>query len=362
MRNLYADRIRPYNELWLDCINNNLISMFMCWDESFKDMIFFADVSYRRKLPESIVNNDELLNQFLREGFFTPKVVYTIELMDRLTEKKRSVLVGDWEVLNEIKTALQNDYCVFVTVDRYFYPSGREAGKLHMIHPVFIYDYDDFSETLKTIEDCMVPGTLAYYDLPYRSLLDSCRDFVEKGQSVEITACKPAFLAKSLVDIDPPLRKIARMCEELLDENGKAHEYNLVYQTGIKALSDYSDQFVAFIAALEEFSLYKLRVFQFQQLHGRNVKLLRFLRQAGHVRDSRLESLSERYQDLHDRWRSFKDRSFIELARKKVNKTMDHNRLMELSNQLKEIVQRETDTARRLHEVILRSISREGWE
>lgn len=187
MRNIYVDRIKPYNDLWLDCVSNNLISMLMCWDESYRDIIFYAGISYRKKLLNQIFNYDGERERFLDEGFFTPKVIYTIDLLNSLIEKEITILTSDQEVLNEIKSALRNEYCVFVTVDRYFYPAGREAGKYNMIHPVFIYGYDDSSKTLKTIEDCIIPGTLAYYDLPYQCLLDSCRDFIENGKSVEIT-------------------------------------------------------------------------------------------------------------------------------------------------------------------------------
>lgn len=66
-----------------------------------------------------------------------------------------------------IKDCLHSGFYLFVNVDRFYYPSGVDAGKNHLKHPAFIYGYNDGENAYLLIEDCIQPSKMENYMLPY---------------------------------------------------------------------------------------------------------------------------------------------------------------------------------------------------
>ncbi|WP_127530219.1 hypothetical protein [Paenibacillus kobensis] len=351
-----GNRIIPYNDLWLDCIKNNLISMLIAFDDSYKDIILHAGVKYHYKLQIQQFNYVGEEDKFYDEGFFTPKVMFSLDLLDQLVEKKSFTFRNNDSnhVDGFLKASLDEGYFIFLRVDRFFYPKGREAGKYHMEHPVFIYGYDDTQKCYQTIEDCMIPGTMDYFPLPVSAVQTSCRSFIESGKEIEVILCKPNDRSKGRLNKVTPLYEAIKMCKESLAEGEYGTEFNLLYYTGLKGLSIFATEFVELFARMVEPSLFKMRVMQFEQLHQRNINLVQYLARHDYIETTNANALCRQYHDLREKWGFFKRKSFEFIARRKLrNSSLLENRrdLQMLADHLFVIVQQEEDAVNSLQSI-----------
>lgn len=326
-----------------------MISMLMCINDSFKNIIFQAEVTYHNKYINQKFNYDGEEKKFFIEGFFTPKVMFFIDFLDQLFEKKEYIF-NEYNpiILHDfIKKALDNECCVFFKVDRFFYLDGREAGKYHMEHPVFIYGYDPSKQCFKTIEDCKIPGTMQYYNLPYSVIEASCKDFISKGESIEFEVV--LYRQDNNFDLmsnkEVSLLNAKKMCNNLLAHGGVATEYNLLYETGLAGITSYAKNFIDLFSEIEEFGVFKTRVAQFQQFHARNVNLIKHLNKHGYINDPDSKDLCDQYEQIRSLWGDFKQKSYQLIARKKLNIRTSHikNDLFFLSMIIYEIVKYERE-------------------
>ncbi|WP_342479066.1 hypothetical protein NYE24_15790 [Paenibacillus sp. FSL H7-0350] len=348
--------IKPYNDLWLDCIKNNLISMLMCTDEKFKDIIFHAEVTYHNKIIDQKFNYDGEEEKFYVEGFFTPKVMFFMDFLDQLFEKKELSFneYNPMFLYDFIKKAINDGYGVFLKIDRFFYFDGREAGKYHMEHPVFIYGYDPSPQIFKTIEDCRIPGTMQYYDLPYSVIKASCEDFISHGKNIEVVLYKPNNNFDLMGKREVSLLQAKKMCNNLLTHGGLGSEYNLLYEIGLAGIKTYGKNFVDLFSKIEEFGVFKTRVAQFQQFHIRNVNLIKLLNEYGYINDQDSKDLCNRYEQIRSLWGSFKQKSYQIIARKKLNicTSIMKDELISLSMIIGEIVKYESEATNKMLKVL----------
>lgn len=331
--------IVPYNDIWLSCINNNLISMLLQRDVSYNNILLHLGVKYYYKITDQVFNYEGEKERFLNEGFFTPKIMFSLGNLEKLFEQKPfSFNSYDRNQLHEfITSGIQEGYCLFLKVDRYFYNDGREAGKTHMFHPVFIYGYEDNAKSYHCFEDCIIPGTIDYYKLSYSSVDQSCLSFIENGDVIDGMLCRPIADLPQLEHSETPINEAIRMSEGLL-EGGVDTEYNLLYQTGISGLDSYSKEYAELFNKMQEFSLYKMRILQFQQLHMRNQQLIDYLINNKLIDPQRGKQLYFQYQSLFEVWGHFKRKSFGELAKKKIKSIGNSEEtIMDLARQLSNI-------------------------
>lgn len=162
----FSHQAEPFNGTWMDCVCNNAISILRVQDRNFEHLACLADAKYRLfsygKCNESVTfpaggsNIISPLLDMVRTLDFSPYLDY-----ETLTPEKSD------PVHQIIKDGLHRGFYIFVDVDRFYYPSGVDAGRNHLKHPAFIYGYNDEENTYLLLEDCIQPSKMESYLLPY---------------------------------------------------------------------------------------------------------------------------------------------------------------------------------------------------
>ncbi|WP_078557195.1 hypothetical protein [Bacillus alkalicellulosilyticus] len=311
MKKLLA--IRPYNDIWLDCKYNNFVGMLINHNPSFKNIIFEMSVSYLKIQTKQKFSSTNVKKNLLEGGLFFPEVSYNLEhIQNLITVKEKQFTSTDYKKLHEyIKNFLHEDYYILLKVDRYFYPNGRDAGKFHMVHPVFIYGYNDYEQCYYAIEDCMHPGKLDYYKLPYSCVNESSTYFIyEKNQTIGVRTCK---IKENLPKVSEPnyiLYHARETTKNLLESKLFFNEqYDIYYQTGFSALDEFNKEFLDYINMLREINILALRFNSFQQLHGRNALIIKSILTEYKVDTSKGKEIYEDYQTLSKEWEMLKNRT-----------------------------------------------------
>lgn len=163
----FSLQVEPFNGTWVDCVNNNVISVLMTRDKSFEHAPCLSQARYRLHSPENSSggNADTAIAKAYEEGLLLD-VIRTLDLSAYLEFETQTIDHAE-NVHQTIKEYLHKGYYVFVDLDRFYYPTGVDAGKQHLTHPAFLYGYTDESSSFRLIEDCMQPSKMENYMLPY---------------------------------------------------------------------------------------------------------------------------------------------------------------------------------------------------
>lgn len=312
-------RIEPYNEMWLDCVHNNVMSLLIGANEGFRRIPLYLDVQYAKKMTDQTFDAEETRTRLLAEGFMIPKVSYSMDVFkDFLLSEEIELESNELEkTLELVRTAIGEGFYVFLKVDRFFYPSGRESGKTHLIHPVFVYGYDDGNRQLRVIEDCMMPGTMDDYLLPYESVARSLDHLIGEHR-VTLVRCKSADRrVPSFEDPLAPVRAATAMARRLLE--GKPfylEQYDLHYHGGLASLDSYVEELELLFGRLEDRRMFGMRTLAFQQVHGRNANVVRFMLERDMADPDKAEKLVQSYGQLRKQWEIFKIKSYYLLDAK----------------------------------------------
>lgn len=342
-----VNQIVPYNDIWLDCVTNNLLSILISRDESFRILPLAMEVSYTKTLTDQHYDSEEDRIKVLTGGNLFPTVQYSNTTVKNHFDLQYRNYLDYKEMIEGLKSSMADGSCTFLMIDRYFYPTGRESGKMHMIHPVFILGYDDDMKVFHTIEDCITLGVLNYFDLPYEAVERSCQHFLDQGKPLIVIVYKP--LDSSLHNIIQNTRDAANnMITNFFDETTSyLEEYNLYYHSGLNALRKFHEEMEHLFTNLNDMSpsfaaLYLLR---FPQLHARNQQLVRFLNENGYIQDSDCSALVKNYKLLQSHWINYKNRSMYFFERRGSNADTKSELFLNLFNRMHEIIDLELITA-----------------
>ena len=343
--------IHPYNDIWLGCVHNNIIAMLIARDESFRDIILFLEATYRKKIIDQNYSSEEAKTKMLTEGFYVPCIDYKLEVvMESIMANSNTSHSLDFDQLKaHTKSFLHDGFCMLLKVDRYYYPSGREAGKTHMIHPVFIHGYDDERSCFHTIEDCMTPGLLENYELPYTAVQDSFRYFEENGINFEVTICKVDEKALNYQgrEILPSVKNT--LSGLLKSERIYKDQYDLYYQTGISSLEQYAAELDYLLQNMMDASQFRTRTLMYQQFHMRNQQLIRYLDRNRLIESHDAERLCGVYNQVQRSWNAFKIRGYYLLEERQAGKQVDYGILVDKMNEISKL---EKEAAQSFLEII----------
>jgi len=348
-------QIQPYNDIWLDCINNNLIAMLMAREESFKQVTLYLKVKYIKMVFDQHYSSPEAKEKMITEGFMTPGTDYSFDIMNELIEMERKhfKLIRFHEFMQMIKNALRDEIFIFLQIDRYFYPNGREAGVTHMIHPVFIHGYNDEEECFHAIEDCVNPGIMEYYTLPYSAVKKSFEHFVRNDEEITVTFCKTrnqdvleTFFDNKII----PLMEAREMAASLLEDvTIYKEEYDLHYHSGVASFDYFGSELEELYNRIRDRSIFGIRLLSLQQVHTRNQDLIRFLQENQFVDAGKADSLISLYHQLHKEWAIFKGKSFYTLElRDSSGQSISPSHIDALKDRLKTIRSLEETAAHHL--------------
>lgn len=337
--------IKPYNDLWLDCVSNNLIAMLIHENESFKNIPCYMDAIYLKKVLHQSYSSEDVQEDLLNHGGYFPKIQYSQSLITDLIYR-RSHEQDICNVHKVIKEHLDLGLFVFITIDRFFYPTGINANTSHMVHPTFIYSYSDKNECYHSIEDCITMGRMDYYNIPFTSVDSSSEYLLSINKSVNITFCKPnKTMGQFQHQIS--LSQVINSLEMTL-RGGQIYnkDYDLYYHSGLDALTNYLEEFDYLFLNLKDENHFKVRSLSYCQFHERNRKLIQLISESYGLDVS---SIDEAFLKLRNKWEVFKKRSYYLLEMKRMNGVNPNQKdLDKLRSNLEVIIELERSTAENL--------------
>jgi len=319
-------KLLPYNDLWLDCIKNNLMSILISHNNSLSTLPFTFKGEYWKKIIFQKFDSQDTYQSLLEQGLFLPKVTYNTEILYSFFDFTEHILKSsDLENLHElIQNALSQQQFIFLSIDRFFYPTGREANKIHFIHPVFIHNISDINNVphnYEVIEDCLSPGRMHHYNLPFEVIYNSTRYLLESGHNVSfrtvalnkqrVNNYTIKYSQSTLLD----LRNIIAA-----DKVVYQRDYDLYYQVGIGALDDYFEEFEEIISTLNDESMFALRTTSFIQNHKKNALFLKYLFNTGIYNNPSILELAQQSSVISNKWEVFKN---VTLKNLRMNNSQD---------------------------------------
>jgi len=316
------------------------MSILISHDSSFEKLPLTFKTQYWKKIIDQKFPEDNL-ESLLHQGLMLPKVQYNTEpLYQYLRFEDRLLEQSDIPFLDKmIQGALDKKRYVFLDVDRFFYSSGREAGKIHFIHPTFIHGKCASGDAFTVIEDCLTPGRMHDYQTPLEVMLESTQYLINSGKKVRFITV--SVHKGSIRNFNPDFIEqdsfISELRSNLLDDKVVyLEQYGLHYQLGLKALTDYVEEFAEIVGHLNDTSIFALRSTSFAQNHKKNNKLFKFLENnSSHT--NVYKELAKQSVELSNLW---------EIYRTTIIKTIvsnrDHNQaIVKNKHHLEEIVKKE---------------------
>ncbi|NRR24826.1 hypothetical protein [Brevibacillus sp. MS2.2] len=215
--------VEPFNGTWINCVNNNLISILMNHDKNFEYTPCLAETKYQLHSLEEDARDETTENksQAHEDGMLLLDVVRVLDLSSVLDFQTYS-FAKEESGHPAIKEFLRNGYYVFVDLDRFYYPSGVDSEKQHIVHPAFLYGYNEETKSYLLIEDCMQPSKMEKYMLPY-----DCFD------RAFASAQAPSLLAARIKEQEEQ-QFFSRCTKELI--KGNLHSLLLEERTQIKGI------------------------------------------------------------------------------------------------------------------------------
>lgn len=326
---------RPYNDIWMDCVTNNLIAMLISENESFKDIACYMDAIYLKKVYDQAYSSVEIQGELLEKGAYFPKIEYSLTLLDDLIEKKYEK-INSKNIHMIIKANIDDGFSAFITVDRFFYPSGVNANISHMFHPTFIFGYNEKNKCYLAIEDCIVSGKLDYYSIPFDSIELSLDYMLNNGISIWAQFCKTKECASTYRHVVQIPQIIGSLERSLQGAKIYKVNYDLYYHSGLDALSVFLVELDHLFINLKDENLYSIRMLSFAQIHKRNQKLTRLI---GELLQLDVSSIEAMYSQLEYKWEIFKNTGYYQLEKRKINNK--NNNTDKLHPHLKNIVELE---------------------
>lgn len=297
--------LEPYNDIWLDCITNNLMSILIAFDSRYRALPSTFKTEYWKKIIFQKFDSEETYRSLLSQGLFLPKVVYDTKNLYSLFDINDKLLeLADLNTIHELlQKALSEKKCVFLHIDRFFYPTGREAGKIHFVHPTFIYGYSDQLKCYKLFEDCLSPGKIHNYNISSNVIIESTKHLIEKGYKVRFRTVNLKESATNNYHFNFT-DSIVMEIKNSISNNQIVYQnnYDLYYQLGISALDDYITEFEKIIFNCEDTSIFALRTGSFIQNHKKNSSLFISLHEKQMMERTDLLELAKQADELSSCW------------------------------------------------------------
>ncbi|WP_017690707.1 hypothetical protein [Paenibacillus sp. PAMC 26794] len=304
-----SSNLEPYNGIWLDCFQNNLMSILISYDSNFEMLPATIKFEYWKKNISQKFDSQATYNSLLEQGLFIPKIIYQTDTIEAFFDIQKGIFQNN--DVNEIHELICNAFSeskfIFLNVDRFFYPSGREAGKFHFVHPIFLYGYSVEDGTYSAIEDCLSPGQMHTYEIPKEAVIASTKHLLQEGKEVvfrKVTPLEEEIKNYRIDNYNLIVKEIKN--KVLLSEVRYVKAHDLYYQVGITALEHYYEEFDEIIGRCEDVSIFALRTTSFVQNHKKNSHmLLRTIQDK--ASDIELIQFAEKSLELASEWEIFKN-------------------------------------------------------
>jgi hypothetical protein len=289
--------ITPYNRNWLDCYLNNLIAILMTRNAKYEQLIGYVSSRFEMPLPAAGKLTDEEYTSYRGAGAYLPHIRKGISeaLLQRYLDSEEIAITPDTDIIGTVKGLLRDGRYCFVRVNRYYYPGCYDYMTQRLIHPSFIYGYDDDAQKLLLIEDYIQVGRFERYEISYN-------DFLIAYRSIEQEERFALAVSASEAEFEAPLELLkANIDAQLTDE--EASDDHFVYYKGIGGIRRFREHFFEAIEGVTDVTTNVFnRVSTLVFYPDRNRMLIRDLRAAGLLDSGDGELLAGGFDDLYRLW------------------------------------------------------------
>jgi hypothetical protein len=181
-----------FDSFWMDCLSNNLINLLITEDESSKALPYLMKNEYFMTPIKGTYPNMQFDEWHLKSGNSSVQVSFAPPPYGELIDKFERVdikLHQDEDVIGRVEECLKDGYYVFVTVDRFYFPSTLDYKKKHLIHPTLIYGFNSSKNEFYLVDDVIKNGKHDKYVLSYASFLESTGS-VKEISEIELGAVR----------------------------------------------------------------------------------------------------------------------------------------------------------------------------
>ncbi|WDF52840.1 hypothetical protein PQ460_10640 [Paenibacillus sp. KACC 21273] len=313
----------PYNEMWIDCVNNNLMGILMANNSSYQALPCSINMNYSLTFPQEAYFNPEMpRSSKLEKGVFVPNLTYEVPSMDMWLAKTNINLtlttIDPFEMIYD--ELLKGNY-LFVDLDRFYFPGGVDYQKNHNLHPSFIYGFDCLTENYLLIEDCVQPGKFEPYQLHKKELEISfiAAQTSEKSEVISYTLLPEAKMDYRL-DLDKVISNLKNMLSNdksplnQMETNGVSL-WSIKGISCLKLFSKYMDIIFPQIRKWDQKHLIALTLPS--QMQKRNLRLLTFLEEMGAINSMYKILLEQEYISLNESWEKYRHKIYKYIVTRK---------------------------------------------
>jgi hypothetical protein len=221
------------------------------------------------------------------------------ELIDKF-ERVDFKLHHDEDVIGRVEECLKEGYYVFVTVDRFYFPSTLDYKKKHLIHPTLIYGFNSSKNEFYLVDDVIKNGKHDKYVLSYASFLESTGSVKETGE-IELGAVR---VKKPIMVHDFEEQIILDNLRSILElKIVPDQKYDKDWIYGIELLLEYSKIMEDVLPIAEDPMRSIFLANQAYQVQFKNLELVNILIDRKRLPDDQLRL---HYEKICLKWKSYK--------------------------------------------------------
>ncbi|KEQ21807.1 hypothetical protein [Paenibacillus tyrfis] len=289
-------KVKPYNDLWFDCINNNIIGILAAYEPSFTRLPTFYNGTYSINVKAEDVQADT--------NDLSPHIDVLFEWPDltRIFEEKQVEVSADHSIVEVVRRFIDDNYYVFMYIDRYYFPDTPNYNKESFIHPTLIYGYTN--NNFKLLEDCVKVGNMDYYEIENSMFTQAFLSSLRKAGTTIVHCIRlkeewPTWDMNISRDLAITLLQNVLHTQEMSESSGTTIQgigalakYAELFERESKHIAVHPDKFMWFYQQLRRGIV----------LQKRNILILQNLHEQGILNADSYHILSKMYQEHQDCW------------------------------------------------------------
>lgn len=284
--------VKPYNDLWIDCIDNNLIGILTVYDRGFNNLLCFYLGNYEINIQQNYgsTQTSHLDVSFTRPdltSFFEEKVI-TVSAEDNIQE-----------IIHQL---LDDNFYIFLNIDRFYFPGSSDYNKSSFVHPTFVYGYNN--RGYKLLEDCVKGGTVDYYEIDNENFTKSFNSTIEISNQATIHCVR---LKNDSLNVKKEISReyVISTLNMLLQTETQSNESGSKYK-GLISVKKYAELFtkenVQLIVQPEQFMTFFKQIKRGVTLQKRNLLILEDCHEFNLIEETAYNQLKDLYKDHHNQW------------------------------------------------------------
>jgi len=325
--------IKVYKDTWYNCVANVLIGILQGkYPHKNIENFLTNHINGNYFITPSIID-DYFDTWHLNKGYFSVQVHYNVDVLFDLFDKKDNKYINVASTFEFVRESITNgDYCS-IPLDRYYFPNGVDHNNYHLVHPVFIYGYDDLERVFYIIDDVMAYGNQDYYKLPYE-------DFIKSVISVFESGIEPFIFERGLdklrsvklkgfsEDVEMTKDNCKNNFEKILKyEKSGPTDINTYKLYGIEAIAKYAEIIEQALPELEDVINFKFISSQPLYLQKKNIDKIHFLHSLGVLDNPEHEYFSDKFITIYKQWELFRNKAWYYIE-KGIHRTSNTNKVL----------------------------------